>query len=374
PHLHFNLEPLPGNLHVIFAMDEAVMGRVQINGMEKGPAQEFLFEDLEAGAYELIADAYLYANKTLEVNIRGRELTDEIQIELEPDWGYLMVETQPEEAEIFVDGNLLDSTEGEIRVETGIAELRIASGGFKDWAQRIQIEKEQRLNLGLIELEPVDSQVEIVTSPAEASVTVNGEYMGVTPMMLDLLPEQQHEVQIFKAGYQPQRHVLTVAKDAEESYQYQLQPDLVPVNISVSPAHAQLYVDGQLIGTGTQTVDLTAVRHAISVEAPGYATKKEEFLPVKGSRQLLQMHLLTEEQAIWADIPARYTTASGQEMILFRDPGVVPMGSSRREPGRRANEAEWTASLNRAFYVSTTETTNQQYRQYNPEHSAGHFQ
>lgn len=372
--LHFNLEPLPGNLHVTFAMDEAVRGRVQINGMEKGPAQEFLFEDLQAGAYELIADAYLYAPKTLEVNIRGRELTDEIQIELEPDWGYLTLETQPEEAEIFIDDTLFEFTEGEIRVEAGVAELRIASEGFKDWSQRIQIEKEQRLNLGLVELEPVDSQVEIVTSPAEASVTVNGEYMGVTPMVLDLLPEQQHEVQIFKAGYQPQRHVLTVAKDAQESYQYQLQSDLVSVNISVSPAHAQLYVDGQLIGTGTQTVDLTAVRHAISVEAPGYATKKEEFLPVKGSRQLLQIHLLTEEQAVWADIPARYTAAAGQEMILFRDAGVVPIGSSRREPGRRANEAEWTARLDRAFYVSTTETTNQQYRLFNPEHSAGHFQ
>lgn len=372
--LHFNLEPLPGNLHVTFAMDEAARGTVQINGMEKGPGREFYVEELQAGTYELTADAYLYAPKTLEVNIRGRELTEEIEIELEPDWGYLEIETRPEQAAIFFGDNMLDPNNEDVRVETGEAELRIVSEGFKDWTQRVRIEKGDRLDFGIVELEPVDSQVEIVTSPSEASLTVNGEYMGVTPMVLDLLPEQQHQIQIFKAGYQPQRHVLNVGKNAEESYQYQLQPDLVPVNISVSPAHAQLYIDGQLVGTGTQTVDLTAVRHSISVEAPGYATKNEEFLPVKGSRQLLQMHLLTEEQAIWADIPARYTTASGQEMLLFRDAGLVPMGSSRREPGRRANEAEWTARLGRAFYVSTTETTNQQYRLFNPEHSAGHFQ
>lgn len=374
PQMHFNLDPLPGDLHVTFAMDEEVEGTVQLDGASKGPARKFLFEDLQPGSYELTADAYLYASRTLTVNIRGRELTEEVQIELEPNWGYLELEIRPGGAEIYVDDNPVALDDGEIRLEAGQTELRVAAEGFKDWGQRIRIVKGQRLKLELIELEPADSQVEIVTNPAEASVTVNGDYRGVTPLVLDLLPEQQHEVQIFKAGYQPQKHVLTVEKDAQEAYQYQLQPDLVPVNISISPSHAQLYIDGQLIGTGTQNVDLTAVRHTISVEAPGYAIKSEEFLPVKGSGQLLQMHLLTEEQAIWANIPNRYTSASGQEMLLFRDAGAVPMGSSRREPGRRANEAEWTARLDRAFYVSTTETTNQQYRLYNPEHSAGHFE
>ena len=374
PQLHFNLQPLPGDLRVTFAMSEPVMGTIEINGTQAGPAEEFLFEDLDAGNYELTADAYLYAPKILDVSIRGRELVDELEILLEPDWGFLDIETSPEDAQIMAGDRPLNNQIEDLRVETGEFELRITSEGYKQWSQRVQIESGRRLDLGLIELEAVDSQVEIITSPAEASVTVNGGYRGVTPLVLDLLPEQQHEIQVFKAGYQSQSHVINVERDARETYEYQLQADLVPVNISISPENAQLYIDGELIGTGTQSVNLTAVRHRISVEAPGYATKSQQFLPVKGARQLLQMHLMTEEQAVWANIPARYTTSIGQEMILFRDAGSVSMGSSRREPGRRANEAEWSARLERAFYVSSTETTNQQFRLYNPEHNAGHFE
>ncbi len=374
PQLHFNLAPLPGDLHVTFAMNEPVMATVEINETQLGPAQEFLIENLEAGNYELIADAYLYEPKIVDVTIRGRELVDNLEIELEPNWGFLDIETSPEDTEIMVGDRILNNLVEPLLVEAGEFELKITSEGYKEWTRTVQIESGSRLNLGLIELEAVDSQVEIITSPAEASVTVNGEFMGVTPLVLDLLPEQQHQVQIFKAGYQSQKHAINVERDARETYQYNLQADLVPVNISISPSNAQLYIDGKLIGTGTQNVNLTAVRHSISVKAPGYATKNQEFLPVKGSRQLLQMHLMTEEQAIWANIPARYTTSVGQEMLLFRDAGSVSMGSSRREPGRRANEAEWSARLERAFYVSTTETTNQQFRLYEPEHSAGHFE
>jgi formylglycine-generating enzyme required for sulfatase activity len=373
PQLHFTLDPLPGSLRITFA-NEDVQARVQINGEEKGPGEVILFEDLVAGSYQLTADANLYAPLSRTVEIRGRQLTEEVQLQLLPDWGYLVMDTLPEEAEIYAGDLRLDNTGEQIRIEAGDVDLRVVADGYKEWTRRVLIEKERELDLGLVELEPVDSQVEILTSPTEASVTVNGQYMGVTPLTLDLLPEQTHQVQLFKAGYQPQQHSLSVERNAQETFQYRLQPDLVAVNISVSPENAQLYVDGELIGTGTQTVNLTAVRHAISVEAPGYVRKTQDFLPVKGSRQLLQMHLLTEEQAIWAEIPARYTTAVGQEMLLFRDAGLVPMGSSRREPGRRANEAEWTANLERAFYVSSTETTNQQYRLYDSEHNAGHFE
>jgi formylglycine-generating enzyme required for sulfatase activity len=373
PQLHFNLEPLPGDLRVTFAMGEPVMATVEINETQAGPAEEFLFENLEAGSYELIADAYLYAPNILDVDIRGRGLVDELEIELDPNWGFLDIETSPEDIEILAGDRTLNQDE-ELRVEAGEFELRITSEGYKEWTRLVQIEPGRRLNLGLIKLEAVDSQVELITSPTEASVTVNGEFRGVTPVVLDLLPEQPHEIQVFKAGYQSQRHVINVEREARETYQYNLVADLVPVNISISPANAQLYIDGELIGTGTQSVNLTAVRHRISVEAPGYATKSQQFLPVKGSRQLLQMHLMTEEQAVWANIPARYTTSIGQEMLLFRDAGAVSMGSSRRDPGRRANEAEWSARLERAFYVSSTETTNQQFRLFESEHSAGHFE
>lgn len=372
--LSFELKPLPGQLRVKFAMGEEVLGVVRLNGTGMGPAKEFLFRDLEAGSYELQAQAYLYTPKTLQVEVSGRELTDEILVELEPDWGYLEMDVSPAEIEVFAGNELLAYEDNQARIQSGRSRLKISAPGFKDWQQSIEIEKDQRLQLGDIALEPVDSQIQIVTEPANASVTVNGMYMGQSPITLDLLPNTRHQIQLFKAGFARQAHSLTVERDSAETKTFQLTADLVDVNISVSPSNARVYVGERLAGTGSQKLPLTAIKHEIRVEAEGYASKTVEFLPIKGSRQLLQVQLLTNEQALWANTPSQYKGLAGHDMLLFKEPGLVPMGSSRREPGRRANEVEWTASLERPFYVSSKETTNEQYRLFESDHSSGHYE
>ena len=46
------------------------------------------------------------------------------------------------------------------------------------------------------------------------------------------------------------------------------------------------------------------------------------------------------------------------------------MGAPRREPGRRANEAEKLIQLQRPFYFALTETSNKEYRQWKSEHNS----
>ena len=46
------------------------------------------------------------------------------------------------------------------------------------------------------------------------------------------------------------------------------------------------------------------------------------------------------------------------------------LGAPRRQPGRRANEAERSVALQRPFYLATHETTNAQYRQWKEQHSS----
>jgi formylglycine-generating enzyme required for sulfatase activity len=51
--------------------------------------------------------------------------------------------------------------------------------------------------------------------------------------------------------------------------------------------------------------------------------------------------------------------------------GRFTMGSPRREPGRRANEAQRDVEFKRAFYMGTTEVTNAQFRRFKAEHRSG---
>jgi formylglycine-generating enzyme required for sulfatase activity len=47
------------------------------------------------------------------------------------------------------------------------------------------------------------------------------------------------------------------------------------------------------------------------------------------------------------------------------------MGSPRREPGRRANEAQREIELKRPFYLGVREVTNGEFRKYKAEHKSG---
>jgi len=55
-------------------------------------------------------------------------------------------------------------------------------------------------------------------------------------------------------------------------------------------------------------------------------------------------------------------------------PGKFSMGSSRREPGRRANETLRDVTLTRPFYLSTTEVTNAQFKKFDGKHDTGVYE
>ena len=383
--LSFELLPLPGRIRARFSMQsqngDSVKGVVRLNGSGLGPANELLFKDLQAGTYELKADAYLYSPLELQVNVRGRDLTEEIALDLQPNWGYLDYQVIPEDALFYAGNQPLYAPLGQTNtalIEAGRSKLIVKREGYKAYEADIEISVGQRIDLGTIQLEPVDSQYSINTVPQGASVTLNGQYAGQTPITLDLLPEKNHQLKLFKAGYIGQEHSIRVAKNALETKSFQLTPDLVDVSISVLPANATVSIAGSVVkksnNNGTITLSLPSIKQNIKVSAEGYETQTLEVLPVRGSRQLVRVQLLTNEQALWANTPKQYQSPVGNNMLLFRDAGLVPMGSSRRETGRRGNEVQWNALLTRAFYVSSTETTNQQYRLFEPEHSSGHYE
>jgi formylglycine-generating enzyme required for sulfatase activity len=53
--------------------------------------------------------------------------------------------------------------------------------------------------------------------------------------------------------------------------------------------------------------------------------------------------------------------------------GRFTMGSPRREPGRRSNEAERQVELRRPFYIGRFQVTNREYREFKADHLSGIF-
>ena len=260
-----------------------------------------------------------------------------------------------------------------VQLEEGTRSLRIEADKFKPYETEFSVTAQQDIDLGSIELEPADAVLKLTSTPTQAAVLVNGEYLGTSPLQLTISPDEDHGLEVFKAGHLLSRTKLRYEPGAVSESHVALKQDRVNVSFSISPTDAELIIDGKSFGKGSRTVALNTLPHNVRVTRNGYASYQNQIIPTRGNSQVVSVDLLTNEQSYWANIPTRYTTRAGQQMKLFKSPGTVKMGSSRRETGRRSNETMYTAELKKHFYVSLHEVSNQQFRAFQPGHSSGNY-
>lgn len=367
---------LPGSLDITLkaSNDELITERatVLIDGVERGTAPA-LITDIAAGNHDVAIDAPLYRPETQSILIKGKDQTQSLSIVLEPAWAEVVIKSQPEGANVLLGGESKGVTPLTLKIEEGRHELTIQADKFKPYERAIGIVAGENLEFPSVQLVPADGVLKLNSSPIGAAVILNNEYRGNTPISLALAPDTTQNIQLYKAGYQIERKEVRLEAASTVDQSIDLSSDVIAVKVSVSPDDATVFVDGRARAKGSQTLNLTTLPHSISVRKNGYVTQTTEIIPTRANKQIISVNLLTKEQHYWAQIPDKYTSRGGHELVLFKDLGDVSMGSSRREDGRRANEKVYQARLSKPFYVATTETTNKQFRGYKASHNSGNY-
>lgn len=370
------LTRLPGKLDVqlLDAKQQTIdsSAQVLING-EPLANLPGLIEDVPAGEHEFTVDAPLYRPASQSLLIEGKNKTQALSLVLQPAWAEYTIDSKPQGAEVLVDGESAGKTPATLKIEEGLRDITLNALGYKAHKQEVAVVAEQDITMPSVELVPADGILALQSEPVDAAIILNGEFRGTTPLSLTMAPNQPHRLQLYKAGYQLVEQELSLTPDQKIEKNWPLQQDLVAVNISVSPKDAVVYVDGNKRGQGNQVLNLTTLPHTISVRKAGYVTQNNDIIPTKRSKQIISVNLLTKEQHYWAQLPDNYTNAAEHSLKLFKAPGRVIMGSSRREAGRRANEPQYTVELSKPFYVALHETTNKQFRKFKKSHNAGNY-
>jgi len=366
------LQPLPGNLLINASLsDIEVFIDDQLAGTVPGT-----LEGISRGAHKLEFKKYRYFPLRQEVQIEGLGKTQAIDISLQPAWGHIDFTSDPTAAELYIDDRLIGTTPISAEVlETG-SRLTLKASGYKTLQQQVTVKAGSKAQHPLIEMIVADGRLSINSSPAGASITIDQQFSGVTPLTVDVVPFKKHQVELFLEGYLKASRSMQVEPEQRAQLSVDLRPNIGTVQLTVSPADAVVKVDGKLYSssskTGSQTLSLNAKPHSISAEKPGYQTKSMSVTPRPAHQQALTINLLTLQQAYWASRPPQINSSVGINLKLFRPDPQQPfmLGAPRRQPGRRANEAERSVALQRPFYLATHETTNAQYRQWKEQHSS----
>jgi len=360
----YRFEKLPGILRI----DVPVNAQVTVDGEPRGVAPgEF---ELRPGKHRVVITTERYLEYTTDVDIEGERKTQLLAPELAPAWADVTIASEPAGAEIVIDGESRGVTPLVTEVLAGSRTLELRLERFKPWLTDLQVRAGEALDVGPVKLGLPDGYLSIRTRPAGASVTVAGTYRGTTPLDLEVRPELSQSVVLARPGYESARREVSLKPGERRTLSIDLAGIYGKVTVRAQPADAELYVDGERRGSVNQSLELTATTHEIEIRKPGFETFTTKVTPRPGLPQVVEAQLLTPAQAKVAAIPKVVTTAGGQQLSLM-PVGRFTMGSSRREPGRRANESQRAVALERRFYLGVRPVTNGEFRKFAAEHRSG---
>ena len=368
--LTFSMRKLPGIVSIAtLNLDDA---RIQIDGVDIG-LTPLINVPVEAGDHQLTISKDRYLEYGEAITIEGRNVEQRYQVPLRPAWAVVSLVTSPSGANVLVDGEVMGTTPLNVEILQGQRDITLKLSRHKAWQEDFDILAGEDFSVPLVELVPADGLVFIRSNPSAASVTIGGEFKGLTPLEVALPPNQNHEIVFFKNGYHSRKTSIRMQAEREQELNIDLDPVLASVIIIAEPNDAELYVNGEFKGTANRTIELMAASQHIEIRKQGYVPYTTEFTARPGLPQAIRVKLKSLEQARIERIKPVIVTAANQSLKLFYA-GAFTMGASRREAGRRPNENFRDIKLERPFYLAYKEVSNSEYRLFDDEHSSGTLQ
>ena len=377
------LEPLPGHLRIdLSPVDRA---EVYIDGVLSGTAPGMI-SGIKAGTRDVEVRTARYLSFAASIEIEGKGIEQRLKVVLDPAWADVVIDSKPAGAEVVVDDKSLGQTPLNFELLQGRRVVQLRKTGYKKWRQTLKVNAGKAVNLGEIVLNKADGRLKVASTPVGASLTVDGEFHGRTPLEVALSPDKSHRIRLIKEGFKPAERTIKVESDTLKNMAVELTPELATIHLVTSPEDAELVINGEPRGSATQTLSLPTHEHEVTIRRAGYATYQTTITPRKGVEKRFKIRLKTAREV--ANVQRQrqrqrqgqgqqakkgfLATFAGQEMKLFTG-GRVVMGSSRREGGRRANEIQREALLQRPFYLSVKEVTNSEFRQFLANHASKPF-
>jgi hypothetical protein len=186
----------------------------------------------------------------------------------------LNITTTPPGAQIFLDGSFIGVSPIQVEVQPGQHTVLATMPGYSAAQQSFTVAPGETKTVNLA-LNPEQATLKVYSSPAGASIYVNGQYRGVAPsagLTLTLTPGT-YTVEARLSGYQDASTTVTLNPGESRSITLTLLPRKATLNIFTNPVGASIYVDGNYVGTTRSTglsVQVDPGTHTIIATMSGY--------------------------------------------------------------------------------------------------------
>ena len=248
---------------------------VLIDGKEYTPDKGVVYTLLNSGTYNYSVSAKDYYTDSGSFTVSGAKVIKEIT--LRPAHGWLKVSGDDElqGARVFVDGTLVGTAPLTTdRLASGEHSVRIVKTFYKPFEGKVVITDGKTLDYTpTLEADFANVQLKV---DGDFEIFINNKHMGRGSWSGDLA-SGTYIFEARKAGHKPTNLSKNiVATPAKQSYVLATpQPILGKLNVTSSPAMADVYVDGKVVGQTPLMVDLVVGKHEVSLRKGELASEKQ---------------------------------------------------------------------------------------------------
>lgn len=200
-----------------------------------------VLRDRTPGEYELQVLKPGYAERQIRFSVENHR-PQEVMVSLDSNIGRLQLDSEPSQARLFLNGRDIGYTPFNAELDEGRYEVKIEKEGFVALESFIIVTRDQQTRKTFA-LAGLPGSITVNSDPAGASVFLDGELIGVTPLERADVPSGVRKITVGKDGFDSSEGTVEVAAGAKSEYSTVLGRSTGGIDLSVSPVGVKVYVN-----------------------------------------------------------------------------------------------------------------------------------
>jgi formylglycine-generating enzyme required for sulfatase activity len=341
--LNLALKPNFGKLNITTTPE--IGASVSLDDVGTGKTTPCVLEQVRAGEHTVTIRLNMYQATTHKIIIQpGGEIN--LPVTLIPTFAGVKVNTNPA-SDIYISGELKGNGTWAGPLLPGVYTFEARKEKYTPAKEKRKVIMGQPLTINLQPV-PKTGGLKIITTPPEATISIDGEIKGTSPATLRNLFVGDHALTLSLAGYGTIFKNITIA----EGETFKVTETLVngrAVSINSEPSGALLFIDGLSVGQTPFNGSLTFGNHILRIQQDYKKIEKSVSISQVGGETSFNLSFVTQ-------------SASGNvngtiiEMVAIKG-GTFQMGSKES----RDEQPIHSVTIN-GFSIGKTEVTQAQWK------------
>ncbi len=327
-----DLKPAFGTLVINTNPQGATIYINDLNTRETTPASLYR---IPSGKHTLLLEKESYHSLEQDFEIED-EKTTRLTLDLVAGYGTVGIRIYPDDAGIYVDGSFKKTGFYSGQLSAGTHEIEFKLDKYYTERRWINITEgsEERIS---DTLNPIMGSISIMVDPPETRVYLDGEYKGLSPLVIPDLLIGEYKLELREVGFANLKKNVEVKENQVTSLNEKMF-DGYNIRLESDPDKALVIKDGKEIGITPADIILLPGNHLITLQKQFYFDKLLNVSPVQNNQVFrTTLDRANTDVVLKSNVPHAYVTLTPkndnleEEPLTFSIPGRKTFGTGAYE-------------------------------------------